>query len=386
MSYKVCHLTTVHRPFDVRIFHKECKSLLQAGYDVTLIAQHEKDEVIDGIKIKALPKIENRVKRILNLPWIALRKALEENADVYHFHDPELIPIGLVLKVKGKKVIYDIHEDVPRQILGKPYLNKLSASIVSCLFERFEDFSVRFFDALIVATPCIASRFLRLNNCTVNVNNYPLLDELAGPSNWEKRTNAIAYIGGISKTRGVVELVKALEYIDTVLHLAGNFDDQQLEEKLKSLPGWRKVIYYGYIDRTRVCDILHRVKVGVVTLHPTLNYFEGLPIKLFEYMSAGIPVVASNFPLWKEIVEGNNCGICVDPLKPKEIADAIRYLLEHSEEAKEMGENGRKAVEEKYNWETESKKLLQVYRELLQEDQTEDYRPNLITKRILHFL
>jgi len=109
-------------------------------------------------------------------------------------------------------------------------------------------------------------------------------------------------------------------------------------------------------------------------------------LKLFEYMSAGIPVVASNFPLWKEIVEGNNCGICVDPLKPKEIADAIRYLLEHSEEAKEMGENGRKAVEEKYNWETESKKLLQIYRELLQEDQTEDYRPNLITKRILHFL
>lgn len=148
--------------------------------------------------------------------------------------------------------------------------------------------------------------------------------------------------------------------------MAGNFDEKQLEGKLKSLPGWRKVIYYGYVDRIKVRDILQQVKVGVVTLHPTPNYFESLPIKLFEYMSAGIPVVASNFPLWEDIIEDNNCGICVDPLKPKEIADAIRYLLEHSEEAKEMGENGRKAVEEKYNWETESEKLLQVYRRLLQ--------------------
>jgi len=386
LSYKVCHLTTVHSPLDDRIFYKECKTLSEAGFDVVLMARHEKDEVIDGIKIKALPKIKNRVKRMLKLPWVALRKAREENAAVYHFHDPELIPAGLMLKLYGKKVIYDVHEDVPRDILSKPYINPYLAVALSHFSEWLENFSSKRFDAVVAATTYIGMRFSKLNHRTVVVNNYPLLDEMYGPVIWEDRENCVAYVGGISRIRGIREIVRSLELVDTKLLLAGSFEDDELEREIKSLPGWRKVIYYGYIDRIKVRDILQQVKVGVVTLHPTLNYFEGLPIKLFEYMSAGIPVVASNFPLWKEIVEGNNCGICVDPLKPKEIADAIRYLLERSEEAKEMGENGRKAVEEKYNWETESKKLLQIYRELLQEDQTKDYRPNLITKRILHFL
>lgn len=103
MGKKICHLTTVHPAFDIRIFHKECKSLLQAGYDVTLIAQHGKDEIVDGIRIKGLPTTRKRMKRMLKLPWIALRKALEANADLYHFHDPRLIAIGFMLKVKGKK-------------------------------------------------------------------------------------------------------------------------------------------------------------------------------------------------------------------------------------------------------------------------------------------
>jgi len=365
LSYKVCHLTTVHSPLDDRIFYKECETLSEAGFDVVLIARHEKDEVIDGIKIKALPKIENRVKRILNLPWIALRRALEEDADLYHFHDPELIPAGLVLKLYGKKVIYDVHEDVPRTVLSKPYINPYLAVALSHFSEWLEDFSSKRFDAVVTATSHIGVRFSKINHRTVVVNNYPLLNEMYTPAAWEERENCVAYVGGISRTRGIKEIVRSLELVDTKLLLAGSFENDELEQEIKCMRGWEKVKYYGQVGREKVREILGTVRVGLVTLHPTKSYVESMPVKMFEYMSAGIPVVASNFPLWKEIVEGNNCGICVDPLNPEEIANAIEYLLKHPEEAKEMGENGRRAVLGKYNWDLAAQELLKLYSEVL---------------------
>ncbi|MBP8990882.1 MAG: glycosyltransferase family 4 protein [Spirochaetes bacterium] len=360
---KICHISTVHPAFDVRIFHKECKTLLDAGYDVSFIVQHDKEEIIEGIKIIPLPKPKNRLNRMLFLPFKAYKLALKQNAEIYHFHDPELIFIGLLLKLKGKKVIYDVHEDVPRQILNKQYLKKHISYVISYLFEKFENLFARRFDFLIAATPHIRDRFLKINKNTIDINNFTLLKEMYSKLQWEERENNIAYIGGITKIRGIIELVKALEYIniDINLYLAGDFENKNLEQYVKSLNGWKKVKYYGYIEREGISKILKNSKIGIVTLHPTTNYFESLPVKMFEYMSAGIPVIASNFPLWKEIVEGNKCGICIDPQSPEEIAKAVEYLLNNPEIAKQMGENGRKVVEEKYNWEKEGKKLLEVY-------------------------
>ena len=360
---KICHISTVHPAFDVRIFHKECKTLLDAGYDVSFIVQHDKEEIIEGIKIIPLPRAKNRLNRMIFLPFKAYKLALKQKAEIYHFHDPELIFIGLLLKLKRKKVIYDIHEDVPRQILTKPYLKKYILYIISYLFEKFENLFARRFDFLIAATPHIRDRFLKINKNTIDINNFTLLKEMYSKVQWEERENNIAYIGGITKIRGIIELVKALEYIniDINLYLAGDFEDKNLEQYVKSLNGWKKVKYYGYVERKGISKILKNSKIGIVTLHPTTNYFESLPVKMFEYLSAGIPVIASNFPLWKEIVEGNNCGICVDPQSPEEIAKAIEYLINRPEIAKQMGENGRKVVEEKYNWENERKRLLEVY-------------------------
>jgi glycosyltransferase involved in cell wall biosynthesis len=106
-------------------------------------------------------------------------------------------------------------------------------------------------------------------------------------------------------------------------------------------------------------------KAGIVTFHPLPNHIDAQPNKMFEYMSAGLPIITSNFPLWKEIVEGNSCGICVNPLDPEEIGKAIEYIISHSNEAEKMGQNGKKAVLEKYNWQVEEKKLFEVYEELL---------------------
>ncbi|BCD67952.1 glycosyltransferase family 4 protein [Nitratiruptor sp. YY09-18] len=368
MKNKVCHITTVHQPFDIRIFHKECLSLTKAGYDVNLIAQHDRDETINGVKIVSLPKIFNRKERIFKLRKLAFQKAVEIDADIYHFHDPELLPVGLKLKKLGRMVIYDVHEDVPRQILSKPYLNKFIKPIISKSFEIYENRAAKKFDAIITATPHIRNRFLKINSNTVDINNYPKLNELYEPVEWINRKNEICYIGGITKIRGIIELIKALEYTDTILHLAGNFESKELEKEVKSLPGWKKVKYYGFVGREKVNEILKLVKIGIVTLHPITNYIYSQPIKMFEYMSAGIPVIASNFSLWKEIVEKGNCGICVDPLSPKEIANAINNVLGNDKIAKNMGENGRKLVENKYNWKSEEKKLFELYIKIIEKN------------------
>jgi len=365
----VCILTTVHPPFDTRIFHKQAKTLVRAGYDVTLIAQHDGDRVVEGVRVIGLPKPRNRFTRIFGLTWRAFRLALRQHADVYHFHDPELLPAGALLKLFTKaKVIYDVHEDVPEQILTKYWVPKPLRGLISKTFNVFEKAVTRIFDAVVVATEGIAEKFQGLN--PVVVHNYPDLRMFPNPSSTlrEREENVLVYVGGINRLRGAFEMVRALEYLnpsfDVRLELIGRFETASLEKELRSLPGYRHVRFLGWLNPQEIYDHLKDTKIGLVCLHPEPRFVVAWPVKLFEYMAAGLPVVASNFPLWREIVEGNRCGICVDPLNPKEIAGAIEYLITHPEEARQMGENGRRAVEEKYNWEHEREKLLALYRRL----------------------
>jgi glycosyltransferase involved in cell wall biosynthesis len=366
-TIKICHLTSVHLRYDTRIFLKECKTLSDAGFEVNLIVADGKgDEVVDKIKIYYVGKPINRKERMLKTTRKVFEKALEVNAEIYHFHDPELIPIGMKLKKLGKRVIYDVHEDVPRDILSKPYLNKFSKLLLSKIIEIYENYAAKKFDYIITATPYIKDRFKKLNPNTIDINNFPLLNEFYSIDLKNNGKNAVCYIGGISSVRGIVELIKSLEYVDTILHLAGEFESEKLKKDVENLNGWKKIKYYGYVNREKVREIFKSVSAGIVNYLPEPNHVNAMPNKLFEYMSASLPVIASNFPLWKEIVEKNNCGVCVDPTNPEEIAKAIEYLITHPDEAREMGENGRKAVLEKYNWEKESEKLLEVYKKCVE--------------------
>ena len=367
---KVVHITTVHPPFDTRIFHKQAKTLARAGYEVVLIAQHDGDEMVDGVKIVALPKPRNRFARIFGLTWRAFHLSLRERAEVYHFHDPELLPIGVLFKVFTRaKVVYDVHEDVPEQILTKHWIPRLLRRPLARVFNAFEKLLARALDAVVVATEGIAEKFAHLK--PIVIHNYPDLGMLPNPStrHGEGKEKVLVYVGGISKIRGAIEMVKALEHLnpawDIRLDLIGKFEPPELEQELQGLPGYRRVRFLGWLPWSAAWKHAQITFAGLVLFHPAPNHTNSLPNKLFEYMAAGLPVVASNFPLWKEIVEGNRCGITVDPLDPKAIAQAIEYLLTHPEEARQMGENGRRAVEEKYNWEREKEKFLKLYAELL---------------------
>ncbi|MBC61315.1 MAG: glycosyl transferase [Zetaproteobacteria bacterium] len=368
--HKIVHMTSAHSRYDTRIFYKMCSSLASKSYDTSLIvADTLKNEKKNNVSIISTGHKENsRLKRMLYDTQRVYKKALDLDGHLYHIHDPELIPAGLKLKKNGKKVIFDAHEDLPQQILSKPYLSPLFRKAVSKFFEYFEHINLKKFDAIIAATPFISNKIKQTNPNTENINNYPLLSEFKDLKNidWSHKKQEIAYVGGISKIRGISEIIKSLNFSkDIRLNLAGSFSEQKLKEELKKELGWQKVNELGWLDRQNVIATLKKSQLGLVTLYPTINYIDSLPVKMFEYMSAGLPVIASHFPLWKSIITHTECGLCVDPLDPQAIWSAILEITSNPEKAKKMGENGRNAVEKKYNWQIEEQKLLKLYEKVL---------------------
>lgn len=361
---RIVHLTSAHPRNDTRIFIKQCLSLAAHGYDVTLVvADNKGDEVREGVTIADVGRLPGRFRRIFTTTRRVADKAAALDADLYHLHDPELIPAGLRLKRMGKKVIFDSHEDVPRQLLSKPYLGPVSGRVLSNAFAMFERYACARFDGIIAATPFIRNKFLKINRNTVDVNNFPMAGELDSAAPWENKRHEVCYVGGIGAIRGIREVVRAGEFLqsDARLNLVGTFSESAVEAEVKAGPGWARVNACGFLDRQGVRDVLQRSLAGVVTFLPLPNHLDSLPTKMFEYMSSGIPVIASDFPLWREIIEGNRCGMCVDPLDPRALAAAIDYLVAHPDIAKSMGENGRKAVLEKYNWTVQAKRLTDFY-------------------------
>lgn len=376
----VVHMTSVHRPEDPRILLKEAHSLAAAGYDVTIVAG-EAPERADarGVRFVGVhgdrPRdyvrdpergLGARIRRLVTTTVRVWRSAARLRADIYHFHDPELLPIGLMLKLSGRCVVYDAHEDLPKQILDKRYLPSLTRRPLAALIGALERLTVAAIDATVTATPPIARRFPAAQ-ATV-VQNFPLVEELRAPhpSPYDTRPPLVVYVGGMTVDRGFHELVEAGRLLSAggtgSIVIAGRLKPAGLEDAIK--PG-SNVTFDGWLDRDGVAELLGRARAGIVTFHPTANYREAYPIKLFEYMSASVPVIASDFPIWREIVESSGAGLLVDPRDPRAIADAIQWIIEHEEEAEAMGQRGRQAVEQRYNWDAESRKLLELYRTLM---------------------
>lgn len=363
---KIAHLTSAHPRHDIRIFVKECASLAAAGHDVSLIvADGQGEEITHGVRIRDVgAKTGGRMSRMTATVRKVMEAALALQPDVAHFHDPELIPAALRLKAAGIRIVYDVHEDVPRQILAKHWIPGLARPLVSRGFEGIENYSVRRFDAIVTSTPHIRQRFSPFHPQVIDVCNYPILAELLHDNPWTARKDEVCYLGGISRIRGIGPIVDALPLADVQLNLAGPWSENDLRDELIQRDGWRYVNELGVLDRTGVTHVLAQSKIGLVTLYPTPNYVDALPIKLFEYMAAGIPVIASDFPVWRAIIDAAGCGLLVDPQDPQAIAAAIRELLNNDEKAQQMGTAGQAAVKQHYSWEAEAEKLIALYRRL----------------------
>lgn len=367
MKKKVCHLTSVHRAKDTRIYYKECRALAEHGYDVKLIVVNSSDINSDYKSLEIINvdvKYRYKLDRILKTPFAILAVALRQNADIYHFHDPELLTIARKLKSTGASVVYDSHEDVPSQIHHKSWIPRPLRFVFSWLFLRFEHKVVRNIDAVVTVVEPIAQRFRSVNENVVVLKNYPILDLNPAKDDWSQRDAVACYVGDLTEVRGVKTMVKALKGLNFKLVLGGRFESKELADETRSFEGWSNVDERGFIDRQTVRKVYAGSKVGLVVLHPTPSYIEALPVKLLEYMAAGLAVIGSDFGLIKSIVEEHKCGILVDPLNPIEIGEAITRLLTHDDLAKKMGENGRNAAHKYFSWHAEQGKLLNLYNQL----------------------
>jgi len=369
--YRIVHLTSVHSALDVRIFHKECRSLARAGYEVVVLGNHACTDTIDGVRVQALGQSSGRLQRMTVTLGGICREAIRSDGDAYHIHDPELLMAGLILRAAGKRVVYDIHEDLPRDVLFKTYIAKPIRIPLMWIVELVENAAARRMSGLVAATPVIAKRFYARNSNTVVVNNYPVLDEFppSTGSKWKSRSPVVAYIGGVSVERGIREMLAAMDLLPKTLgarlELAGRFFVAELQTELAASSQWQHVRWHGELDRNGIASLLKDAWAGLVLLHPEKSHIAAQPVKLFEYMAAGIPVIASDFPLWRKIIEDAGCGLLVNPLDTRAIATAIERLITTPTEAEAMGQRGRKAVERHFNWASEEKTLLSFYASLL---------------------
>ena len=361
---KVCHISTVHNVFDDRIFHKECVSLAKNGFDVTLLAKHHRSETVDRVKISALPNKNSRLFRIV-LQGIVFFKAIKINAKSYHFHDPELMFLGVILRIMGKKVIYDVHEDITKQILYKNWIKfAITRTIISKIIHYLEKFCALFFSRIIVVTDDIAANFN--SRKTILIRNFPiveLIDKASSHKKSETKTILI-YVGGLTEVRGIKEIISALDYLsnDIEMHILGPWDSDAYKQECMSLPSWSKVKYMGTLKLEDVYPFIKAADIGISLLYPAKNYIKSLPVKAFEYMACEKPMIMSDFDYWKEIF--HDVALFCNPMNPKEIASCIKLLADHKHRADILAKEGRKLILEKFSWEAESKQLIEMYNNL----------------------
>jgi glycosyltransferase involved in cell wall biosynthesis len=368
---RVTHLTSVHSAIDSRIFHKECKSLAEAGYEVTLIAPHHKTETIDGVRIVPVRRNKRRYRRMTQTMIDIWRKARQSEADLYHFHDPELLLVGVLLKAAGKRVIYDAHEHLGTDILTKGWIHNSLRTAVSGIAGSIEKFVGVRCNAIVAATPFIADTFCTAR--TVLVQNFPRLDEFLNYENvlpYDQREYRAVYVGSAERLRGACEMVSTARLLPARLGarftLIGGTESPEFAADLRAMEGWERIDHVGFQGRPSVVRHLTNARVGLVVLHPTPGFLNSQPVKLFEYMAAGIPVVASNFPDWRRFVDEVGCGISVNPLDVAEITQAVTWLFDHPHEAELMGARGQAAVRSTYNWDAQASNLIRLYEEVLQ--------------------
>lgn len=367
---KICHMTSAHPNLDKRIFYKECFSLKKAGYETVIIAQGASFEK-EGISIIGVPKIKHgRLERVFKTTMLVYIEALKQDADIYHIHDPELLPYAFRLKKRGKVVIFDSHEDFFTAAEVSYYIPKLFRKFIGLIVKRYLIKASRVVDAIISVTPHICEKYMRYNSNTFLVTNYPVIseEEKSSTSNIQGNSKTVVFAGGISAGGNHIKIINAIDKIANAKYLLAGFGDVKYINSLTQLKGWEKVDYRGHIQYEEVGSLLNDSQVGIILPNPSITTgFEVGTLgntKMFEYMRAGLPVICTDFILWDQIIKEYNCGISVNPEDEEAIYQAMTKIFENKEKTKKMGENAKRAIMEKYNWETQEKILLEIYANL----------------------
>ena len=363
----VAHVSTLHPRTDPRVFEKEARAAAERFPGrVELVCADGRGDRRDGaVAITDLGSLPGgRAGRLLVGSLRVWKHVRRSRPALVHFHDPELIPVCLALRVLGQRVVYDAHEDMSLQIRSKHWIPGPLRTPVARLVGTLEGFASRRFLGVVAATPTIAARFRTAN--TITVRNFPEAGRFdPGSASIESRVREFVYLGGISDIRGATLMYDALGIANrttpVTLHLAGRHTPASLAQTLAAHPAASHVRYHGYLPREAASELTMQAGCGLVVLEPRPNYLDSLPTKLFEYMSAGLPVIASDFPLWRTIVEEAGCGLLVDPLDARSVADAMLRLIADPEAAAAMGRRGREAARERYAWRTEKLTLVNAY-------------------------
>ena len=371
---RVCLFSTVQQPNDVRLFYRECLSLVKAGYDVHLVVPAETEECCSGVQIHPIKRIKPRIMRIIFAPWLAIVAALKTKAMIYHFHDPELIPIGFLMRwLLNKRVVFDMRESTARQIMGKEWLPVWSRKFISICYRMIERICLKSL-CLIVANDCSVNEY---NNCYL-VRNFPQVDEEIISRAWpiEKRLEnpLLVYIGGVWESRGAIIYVELAKWLASRGHrfkfmIIGPYE-RAFGEKLKNLVRQYQLEDFveitGRMDYPLTLELSIQATIGFAILKPIPNYTFCLAGKIVEYMMCGTPVLCSNFDHWRfPYVETEGTGMTVDPDNITQIYQTCEKMLNSPAELAKMSKRGMEAVRTKYNWDIEFKELLRCYDDLL---------------------
>ncbi len=367
-------MTSAHNRYDARILKKECTSLAEEGYDVHLIVNDKtEDEIINGVKIISVGEKRNssRIDRVFATKKM-LKKAIDIDADIYHLHDPELLLIAKKLLKKGKKVIFDSHENYSKQIKIRPYLNKGIRTLIAKIYYHYETYICRKIDGVIFIMPeLVEGKSVNPfeNRCKKieYVANYALNNMDDNIKEKKGEDFSVCYVGGLSKARGITNLVKACAIAKCKLILAGRFSSEDYKKEIMEKEEFAGVDYRGEISLEEVYKIYEKTDVGMATLLDEGQYFSvcTFPVKVFEYFQNKLPVIISNYPYAVEENNINDFGICVDPGDVEDIARAITYFQKNREIREKCGMNGYNLYKNKFNWDLEKEKLFNLYEEVL---------------------
>lgn len=372
--YNYVHFTTVHPRTDPRIRIKEVASVANRMMGKTALYVYDgkgDERDLNGFDVidVGVPR-GGRLSRFIVGGSKMLFAVIKARPQVAHFHDPELILIAILLKMFGIRVIYDVHEDLPKQVLSKPYIpvgfRPFASWIVACL----ERMSTKCFDAVVLAGETLSPRFP--SDKSVVVHNYPLADEfqVCEGAPRSRRTGAtLVYVGGVTEKRGILTTLEAMARLgrpEIKLILAGACQPPELLETLKKHKAWPQVEYLGWADRNTVADALARADIGLVTLHSEPNYIQSYPTKMYEYMAAGLPFIASNFDFWRGLLKGYDCCTFADAESSISVAGAVETLLNDAKRRELMAHEGQRAISEKFSWSHEEEVLVGLYQRITQ--------------------